>query len=187
MDLVAVARNIAEGLLAKPLPRRWSHVQAVAAKSNKIRSILSQQDQTVLVAAAWLHDIGYSPSVTETGLHALDGARWLRDNGFAEPITNLVANHSCATYEADERGLGEELRREFPYQQSPLTDALWYADMTTGPIGQNLTVFDRLAEIRERYGPEDVVTRFWASAEPVLVAAVRRTEKRLATAGIQPM
>ena len=29
--------------------------------------------------AAWLHDVGYAPSLVETGLHALDGARFLRD------------------------------------------------------------------------------------------------------------
>lgn len=33
--------------------------------------------------------------------------------------------------------------------------------MTTGPDGQNLSVEDRLAEIRQRYGPDDLVTRFW--------------------------
>jgi hypothetical protein len=99
----------------------------------------------------------------------------------------LVANHSCATYEADERGVGDELRREFPGAESPLVDALWYADMTTGPDGQDLSVQARLAEVRERYGPDHLVTRFWQSAEPAVVAAVRRTEERLRGAEAQPM
>ncbi|HEX3192303.1 MAG TPA: hypothetical protein VHS30_21235 [Streptosporangiaceae bacterium] len=30
-------------------------------------------------AAAWLRDIGYTPGLAVTGLHALDGARYLRD------------------------------------------------------------------------------------------------------------
>ncbi|MFG2049209.1 hypothetical protein ACGFIW_17495 [Micromonospora sp. NPDC048935] len=63
------------------------------------------------------------------------------------------------------------------------SDALWYADMTTGPDGQDFTVMERLAEIRERYGPDDLVTRFWKKAEPALIEAVRRTQARAA----QPM
>ena len=34
-----------------------------------------------LVAAAWLHDIGYAPELVETGFHPLDGARYLRREG----------------------------------------------------------------------------------------------------------
>jgi hypothetical protein len=55
--------------------------------------------------------------------------------------------------------------------------------MTTGPDGQDFDVADRLDEARSRYGPDHVVTRFWAKAEPVIVAAVRRTEERLAAVG----
>ncbi|MFE2751159.1 hypothetical protein ACFXGA_04060 [Actinosynnema sp. NPDC059335] len=60
-----------------------------------------------------------------------------------------------------------------------MRDALWWADMTTSPDGETTTVGDRLAEIRERYGSEDVVTVFIGQAEPELVAAVERTEERL--------
>jgi hypothetical protein len=30
-------------------------------------------DRPVLIAAAWLHDIGYAPGLPETGFHPLDG------------------------------------------------------------------------------------------------------------------
>jgi len=36
-------------------------------------------DADLLEAAAWLHDIGYTADVATAGLHALDGARYLRD------------------------------------------------------------------------------------------------------------
>ena len=91
-------------------------------------------DADLLEAAAWLHDIGYSPDLAVTGLHALDGARYLRDTKHADtmlcrlvayhdavpagrlprccagwsPTTmrcRLVAYHSCAIIEAEERGL----------------------------------------------------------------------------------
>ena len=173
------ARDTAERLLAAALPRRWNHVRAVAAKAEQVARVLPPDDRDALVTAAWLHDVGYAPSVARTGFHPLDGARWLRSCSFDERIVRLVANHSCALWEAEERGLAAELRAEFPAEVSAMTDALWYADMTTGPDGQDFDVRERLAEIHSRYGPDDPVTRFWSRAEPVIIAAVRRTEARL--------
>ncbi|MFE9183906.1 HD domain-containing protein [Micromonospora haikouensis] len=187
MDLVTAGRTTAESLLAQALPRRWTHVIAVSAKASKVSMILDEVDRPLLVAAAWLHDIGYAPEVTGSGLHALDGARWLRQHRFDERAAALVAFHSCALFEAEERGLADRLRAEFVDEETPTRDALWYADMTTGPDGQNFDVLERLAEIRARYGPDHLVSRFWERAEPTLLAAVQRTERRLAAIGCQPM
>ena len=99
---------------------------------------------------------------------------------FANPVLcSLVAHHSCAVIEAEERGLAGELCREFPAASMVINDALAYCDMTTGPSGNMVSVYDRLAEIRERYGPYSIVTRFTHSAEPCLVASVERTNCRL--------
>ncbi len=179
---------LAEQRLAGELPRRWKHVQAVAAKAERISPVLDEDDRASLVAAAWLHDIGYVSDLAQTGFHPLDGARWLRLQGFDPRVTALVAHHSCALIEADERGLRPELADEFPSEVSATADALWYADMTTGPDGQDFDVADRLHEIRSRYGPDDVVTRFIDRAEPTILAAVRRTQERLVQLGkTQPM
>lgn len=177
-ELVATAKTIAERMLARQIPRRWCHVQGVAAKANRVAETLPLADRPVLVSAAWLHDIGYSPGLVNSGLHALDGARWLATNGNDVRIASLVAYHSCALYEADERGMADVLQAEFTPEQSPISDALWYSDMTTGPDGQDLEVGERLTEIRERYGPDHIVTRFWRRAEPALLAAVARTQSR---------
>lgn len=182
--LVERAAQLAEQHLADALPRRWVHVQAVAAKAERAARILGPLDAEIVVAAAWLHDIGYAPGIAKTGLHGLDGGRWLLANGWPVRVAALVAHHSCAQFEADERGLGEALSSEFVQEQSPTADVLWFADMTTGPDGQDLDVLDRLGEIRQRYGPDHVVTRFWARAEPSIVTVVRRVEQRLAA---QPM
>ncbi|MFF5054719.1 HDIG domain-containing metalloprotein [Micromonospora sp. NPDC000663] len=178
-----LAETTSQRHLQDALPRRWLHVQAVVAKAEGLARLVGD-DAELLTAAAWLHDIGYAPDVADTGFHALDGARWVRQQGFPDRIAALVAHHSCAVHEADERGLGHALASEFPREETAVSDALWYADMTTGPDGQDLTVDERLAEIRQRYGPDDVVTRFWQRAEPMLREAVRRTERRLSA---QPM
>jgi putative nucleotidyltransferase with HDIG domain len=182
ISLVDRARQLAEAWLANELPRRWGHVQAVAAKAGRVASVLDADDRDVLVASAWLHDIGYARELAVTGFHPLDGARFLRAEGFDSRVTALVAHHSCALVEADERSMHDELAEEFPNEKSVTADALWYCDMTTGPDGQDFEVGDRLDEIRSRYGAEHVVTRFIKRAKPEIIAAVRRTEERLATA-----
>ena len=164
------------------LPRRWKHVRAVGLKAERLGRLVGD-DAQLLAAAGWLHDVGYAPAVADTGFHALDGARWLLRQGFPPRLAGLVAHHSCASYEAEERGMKPDLMAEFPFEEPPTSDALWFADMTTGPDGQDLTVEERLAEIRERYGPDDLVTRFWKKAEPPLLDAIRRTEQRLAASG----
>ena len=73
-----LAEDMARNLLADILPRRWAHTKGVAATARQLTSILSG-NAGVLVAAAWLHDIGYSPALAVTGFHPLDGARFLRD------------------------------------------------------------------------------------------------------------
>ena len=47
-------------------------------------------------------------------MHALDGARYLRDAQDADAmLCRLVAHHSCAIIEAGERGLTDVLTHEF--------------------------------------------------------------------------
>lgn len=133
-----------------------------------------------LVAAAWLHDIGYAPELVITGFHPLDGARYLRRAGIGAQVVSLVAYHSCAQIEAEVRGFGAELASEFSPADRLPTDALLYCDMTTGPDGDYVRPADRLAEIRRRYGPGHEVTRFIESAAPEILKAAGRIEDMLA-------
>lgn len=176
------AEELARKHLEIPLQRRWSHVQGVATRARTLAPILGEHAD-LLEAAAWLHDIGYSPELVETGFHPLDGARYLRDVHGANPVLcSLVALHSCAVIEAEERGLADELRREFSSASMLLNDALAYCDLTTDPGGNLVSVHDRLAEIRKRYGPDSIVTRFTRKAEPSLLASVARTDNLLTSA-----
>ena len=132
-----------------------------------------------LVSAGWLHDVGYAPDVVESGFHPLDGARYLAGLGAPARVVNLVAQHSNAILEAELRGIGD-LAAVFPYEVGLLRDALWYCDLTTSPDGQPVSAPDRIAEIKARYGPGHIVTQFITDGAPELLAAVERTEKRLA-------
>src|SRR5215469_9740250 len=105
------AAELARTMLAEALPRRWRHVRSVARRARWSAKRLALSED--LVAAAWLHDIGYAPELAETGFHPLDGARYLRRVGVDGQVVSLVAYHSCARMEADARGLGAELGSEF--------------------------------------------------------------------------
>ncbi|MEU0239704.1 HD domain-containing protein [Nocardiopsis sp. NPDC006198] len=167
-------------MLEGPLPRRWAHSQGVAEQARSLRAVLGD-DADLVEASAWLHDIGYSPDLATTGFHPLDGARYLRRVQEAdESLVSLVAYHSCAVVEAEERGLLALLKDEFDAPSDDLLDALTYSDMTTGPDGTHLPVERRLSEILERYAPEDLVHRSITRSSPLLTASVRSVERRLA-------
>jgi hypothetical protein len=136
----------------------------------------------VLGAAAILHDIGYAPRLAITGFHPLDGARFLRDRHLVDDqLVRLVANHSFALLEAEERGLCAALATEFPLPADPrLVDALVYCDMTTTPDGARTCASDRVAEIVGRYGADSVVGRFIRRASPEIFAADKRVRAMLA-------
>lgn len=172
------ARALAESALATALPRRWKHVQAVARRAGWVADRLGLSDD--VVAAAWLHDIGYAPDLVDTGFHPIDGARYLRGVGIDEAVISLVAYHSCALIEAKVRGLDSDLASEFSPGDPELMDALLFCDMTTGPDGEQVSPAYRLVEVRGRYGPDHEVTRFVELAASEILTTAARVEELLA-------
>jgi len=168
------AGHLAQALLQESLPRRWAHVQGVAARARGLAPVLGA-DADLLEAAAWLHDIGYAPDLAITGLHALDGARYLRDAQHTDAmLCRLVAHHSCAIVEAEERGLADVLGLEFEPAPHVLSSVLTYCDMTTSPDGELVPAGRRLAEIHDRYGPGHLVSRSIQRATPMILRAVEQ-------------
>jgi HD domain len=130
--LASWAEQLARALLQEPLPRRCAHSQGVATRARGLAVLGADAD--LLEAAAWLHDIGYAPDLTRTGLHQLDGARYLRDAQHADALLcRLVAYHSSAIVEAGERGLADVLSREFEPAPDALSSVLTFCDMTHQP------------------------------------------------------
>lgn len=180
-DLRRWAQGVAEAELAEPLPRRWAHSQGVARQAAKLETILGD-DADLLTSAAVLHDVGYAPKLVREGFHPLDGARYLRDvHETDQRLQRLVANHSFAPLEAEERGLRDALEAEFPSLNDQfLVDALVWCDMTTMPGGEPTTAGERIAEIVSRYGADSVVGRFICRASPLIFATVARVESAVA-------
>jgi predicted hydrolase (HD superfamily) len=176
----ALARRFLE-----PLGDRWRHTQAVAARAADLSAGVPTSDRDILVVAAWLHDLGYAPPIAASRFHPLDGARYLSREGYSPRLCALVAHHSAATCEATERGLLDELCA-WPQEEGPVPDALWMADMTTGPTGELVDYPSRLAEILSRYEADSVVGRAMSNARPVIQQAIARTRERLDRANSAP-
>jgi putative nucleotidyltransferase with HDIG domain len=172
------AWRTAERLLADELPRRWAHSCGVARQAARIAAAFPAEEQEILVASAWLHDIGYASAVRSSGMHQLDGARYLARRGVPWRLCALVAHHAGAAAVADLVDLGDALA-VFGDEGGPTRDALWYCDMTTSPDGGLVSFDDRMAELRRRRRPEDPVIRALDVNGAERAAAVRRTEARL--------
>jgi putative nucleotidyltransferase with HDIG domain len=180
MSLIAWAFDIAEQKLADDVPRRWAHVRGVARQARTL-DVVAGTDAELLEAAAVLHDVGYAPDLAATRFHPLDGARFLQGLGAPVRLVNLVAHHSYAALEARLRGLENELA-EFDDEGGLVRDGLWYCDLTTTPDGEVTSADGRIFEIKQRYGPGDLVTRFITEATTELLGAVGRTEQRFQAA-----
>lgn len=92
MELVAWAEREARARLSRPLPRRWVHVQSVAAEASRIGTALGDEAR-VLVAAAVLHDVGYAPgwsipaSIRLTSPDSCDASGWTSESARWSLIT----------------------------------------------------------------------------------------------------
>lgn len=153
--------------LLSPLEARFRHTLRVVERARLFHDVVYRDELDVLLAAGYVHDVGYAPALAKAGFHPLDGARFVREEGH-ERLAGLVAHHSASDAEAEERGFAEELD-QFPAEDSVVARALTYCDLTTGPTGEQVGVSARLVELGARLGDDDPTVR-----------AVRREATRLA-------
>ena len=174
----AAAEQTAARLLGS-LGDRWLHTAGVARRAAELAEPLGLEPD-VLVAAAWLHDIGYAQVAVVTGFHPLDGARYIAGLLWPARIADLVAHHSGARFVATARGLSPELAA-YRDEGGPMSDALTYADQTVGVTGQRVALSERRAEMLRRHGSESWNAKVDHIRGPHLRAMAARVERRLAS------
>jgi HD superfamily phosphodiesterase len=156
---------------------RLLHVRTAGFVATRLSALFNPEDAELLIAAATLHDIGYSARIAHTGFHPLDGGAFLRAQGYPERLARLVAQHSLALMTAPAYGIGD-LAERFPREDGLLADALAYADMHSAPDGQLINPERRLADIARRH-PD----REHAERADQLRAAITRVRTALLDAG----
>jgi putative nucleotidyltransferase with HDIG domain len=181
-QMVARAADLTRYLLYSD-PDRLAHSQAVARRAEVLARAVDQESALLLVAAAWLHDIGYAPGLRDTGYHPIDGARHLQSIGWPPAIYNQVANHSGARFVATVLQLDRQLD-PYPFSQDALSDALTVADQTTGPHGEAMTVDERMSDMLRRHGPNSPNALAHPLRERYIRAAATRVAERLESRGV---
>jgi putative nucleotidyltransferase with HDIG domain len=182
-ELTQAAHAAVDRIMAHD-PQRSRHLAAVAARAAELCPAVPPMAADTLVAAAWLHDIGYAEELRDTGFHPLDGARYLQRAGWPSAICDLVAHHSGSRFVAKAQGLEQQLR-EFTFVEDPVSDALTVADNTAGPDGTVMTIDERLREKALRHGPRSPNELANPQRDNYIRAADRRVAHRLATGHIE--
>ena len=153
------------------------HSRAVAERAESVSSVVESGERDLLVAAAYLHDVGYAPALVSMGFHPVDGGNWLASQGH-DRLASLVAYHSGSKHEATLRGLSADLAA-FVEERTVVAAALAYCDLTVGPGGQAMTPDERLADVEVRHGTDGPVAAGLRLAWPELTKAVALVEHRL--------
>ena len=167
------------GRLLEETSARHAHTRRVARQAATVSHLLDEPWRSAIGEAAWLHDIGYSPALVDTGFHPLDGARWLRARGRSDEVCSLVAWHTRARTEARLRGLEDALVAEFAAPPATAQATLTWADLTSSPNGERCSPATRISDILHRYGPESIVHQATLANEAELLDDARSVADRM--------
>lgn len=173
-SLVTRARALSADLLRDDAALRQHSARAASVAAKLTRRIPTSRPAEV-VAAAWLHDIGYAAGLKRTGFHPLDGALFLMTDDWPERVIRLVAHHSLAALEAPFYGVGHHLG-VIEVVNGPDADILVSADLSSGAGDPIPTVDQRLEAMRaadEALGlvPADVREARYAGLRAALARA----------------
>lgn len=154
-SIVTDAEALARRLLGQDSDR-LAHCRYAAGIADLAADVLGLPDSDELVAAAWLHDIGYAPTIARTGFHPLDGALHLAAEGWPDQVVLLVAHHSYAAVLAPYFGVEHQVA-VLDHASADAEDILTYADLRSGPTGMGALPQKRINEKRSRRAASSVV------------------------------
>lgn len=149
IPLAVTARALAHELLVSE-PLRLHHVAGAARVATHVVHRLQLTSSDTVIAAAWLHDIGYATPLVTSGFHPLDGACYLHERGWPERTVSLVAHHSHSRLTAPFYGVADELSR-LPVPPALDSDIVTFADLAAGVDGNGSTIEQHLADQRARH------------------------------------
>ena len=163
-------------------PKRLRHLRAVADRAHTLAVTVPDSEVDALVAAGWLHDIGYHRRLQRTGFHPLDGALHLRAEGWPEPVCSLVAHHSGSRFVAQVLDL-DDMLADFGFTEGPSSDVLTTADNTASPDGKLDGLTTRLREKLLRHPADSPGVLANPHRDDYIRAAADRVRQRLAASG----
>lgn len=162
-NTIAGAERLARQLLADQ-PTRLRHVEGVVRHMEDWLHYVGETGKVyeLHMQIAWLHDIGYSESLNKEGFHAVDGYRYLKEQGWDYPVYIGVLLHSYS------HELAQHLKPQLVnlYDTQELLDYIarypnfftyiTLVDLHTSPTGEFVTFEARRADVYERYGAHPI-------------------------------
>lgn len=147
---------------------RLNHIKMVVSNIKELSNLcdLSSKSYDILLASAYLHDIGYLNTLNKFNFHAYDGYVYLLNKGFDISVCNLVLHH---TYSELLDVITSDTKKEVLdcYRSNKLVNLsseemylfklLSLADMTSDGKGNKVTIAERIEDIRFRYGKDSIV------------------------------
>ena len=175
-----VNAKIDENLLVALMPdkpNRVRHIKGVTTYACEVGAALGIQDRLEAVALA--HDIAYANDLRRTGFHPLDGAIFLAHCGADEDIIHAVLHHTGAREEAKHWPKAAAFYDIAPYEPTLLDDAITFCDTQTSPVGERVTIEERISEIEGRYGPGSAPSQVMRRMQPNFLKIFERMSRQL--------
>lgn len=161
-DLSLKAERVFIQLLSNDL-NRSKHTRTVVHLCHKIANQVNidAEAKELLIASAYLHDIGYSPVIADTGFYPYDGYIYLKENNWPDELCQLVLRHSQAHKMGDlippqverlyEQGIDSRIHNIYKI--------LCIADMMSDTNGRIVTFGERYYNILASCGKGSTVTK----------------------------
>jgi hypothetical protein len=165
---------------------RYHHILGVVRNMHDLlpRIKISQNWQSLLIDACYLHDIGYSTKLNQYNYHQLDGAIFASKQGYPKCIIATLLFHSCA-YEGVLYSR-PDLKEIYVHHLSLLDDKdrmfidlVSYCDLHTTATGERTTLRERIDDVAVRYGEEHEVTKIMFANEPIFEEIIGRVNQMI--------
>jgi hypothetical protein len=162
---------------------RYHHILGVVRNMHDLlpRIKISQEWESLLIDACYLHDIGYSTKLNQHNYHQLDGAIFASKQRYPKCIIATLLFHSCA-YEGvlyarpDLKEIYKNHLLLLDETDHLFIDLVSYCDLHTTAIGKRTTLRERVDNVAVRYGEDHEVTKIMFANEPIFEEIIARVK-----------
>lgn len=160
-------------------PARLKHVYRVAEKVRETAIRLNRRhpemqiDENLAYCAGLLHDIGYNKKIAQTGLHPLDGCRFLEEQGYPL-LGELILGHGCAPEQATMRGLAG-----VTVSHHIIAKLVTYWDMHVKMDGELVSYEERMRDMVARLGADALLVRAQKMGDNRIRAIIQEIDELL--------
>jgi HD superfamily phosphodiesterase len=160
---------------------RYAHIESIKNLMENLTTALKLdvKFKGKCLYSAILHDIGYSKKVSKTNFHPYDGYMFCRENNIDISIAKVILLHSGSTVEMLMKNLSLnnlyfETIRSLNDEEQLMLELLTFCDMRVDSHGNEVTLWQRAAEIEARYDTDSVIMKHILANMPYYLCIDRK-------------